>query len=69
MRRPETSSRTERIEQPEEMTSPVREEPRRPIYSPKVVDDDDDNDSRSTSTGSDEQDELEIPAFIRKKIK
>ncbi|MGE5297822.1 MAG: cell division protein FtsZ [Acidobacteriaceae bacterium] len=59
LRRPEIASIIE--EQP--VPAPV-EEVRRPIYAPKVMDEDRDYDEPK-----DAQDELEIPAFIRKKIK
>ncbi len=68
MRRPEQSVRMEEPLPPPPV--PVRErereEVRKPLYSPRVIEED----RQSDDDGDDgNQDELEIPAFIRKKIK
>jgi cell division protein FtsZ len=69
---------TLRVAQPIQRTieePPMREEPvRRPVYAPKVVEEEDEVEeishrSKPSMDPSDNQDELEIPAFIRKKIK
>ncbi len=52
-----------RAEAPKRQEEPVRTEPRRPIFAPKVLDEE------SEEVEPSDQDELEIPAFIRKKIK
>ncbi len=46
---------------------PIQEPLRKPIYAPKILEEEPDMDSRDESVT--DQDELEIPAFIRKKIK
>jgi cell division protein FtsZ len=68
-----------KVAQPVQRTieeSVVRDEPvRRPVYAPKVTEEEDEEEedvsrhSKPDTDLADNQDELEIPAFIRKKIK
>lgn len=65
LRRPEMPET--RMEEP---LPPREDATRRPIYAPKVMDEEEEiMHTKSRNDSADSQDELEIPAFIRKKIK
>jgi len=53
-----------RVEEPASEPEPIR----RPVYAPKVLEEEPEPETRNDDDSPD-QDELEIPAFIRKKIK